>query len=108
MNRSHSTPVLPAVPGICAPDAPRWSKEQIRAARKAPLPRLLRREGFALRPRGHGNFELLHYGGILVKDAYWRHPGGEHAGNTIDLFVQVLGRTFNDAMRIITQQEDTP
>lgn len=87
-------------------DAPRWTRDQIRAARKAPLPHILRREGFALRPRGNGNFELPQHAGILVKDAYWRYPGGDHAGNTIDLFVQVLGRTFNDAMRIITHPED--
>jgi hypothetical protein len=50
--------------------------------------------------------------GLLVKANYWiwraaAKPGGDGAdrdlaGNTIDFFVQVEGKTFHQAMQIIT------
>ena len=49
-----------------------------------------------------GNFELAAYPGLLIKDSYWRWPERNLAGNAIDFFMQVLGLTFNDAMRQIT------
>ena len=51
-----------------------------------------------------GNFELAAYNGLLLKDSYWRWPERNLAGNAIDFFVQVLGLSFNDAMRQITGQ----
>ena len=44
------------------------------------------------------------YPGLIVKDSYWRWPERDLAGNAIDFFVQVLGLSFNDAMRQITGQ----
>lgn len=81
---------------------PRWTREQIRAARMAPLLPLLRQRGFQLVELHAGNFELAAYKGLLIKDSYWRWPERDRAGNAIDLFVQVLGLSFNDAMRQIT------
>jgi len=75
----------------------RWSREQIRAARMAPL-------GLQLVERPADNFELAAYKGFLLKDSYWRWPERKLAGNAIDFFVQVLGLSFNDAMRQITGQ----
>ena len=49
-----------------------------------------------------GNFELLAYKGLLIKDSYWRWPERNLAGNTIDFFAQVLGLSFHDAMSQIT------
>ena len=80
----------------------RWSREQIRDARMAPLAPLLQRRGLQLVERPAGNFELADYRGLLVKDGYWRWPERNLAGNAIDLFVQVLGLSFSDAMRHIT------
>ena len=60
-----------------------------------------------MRDRGGGNFELLEHAGLLVKDCYWRCPLSGNAGNTIDLFVNVLGNSFNDAMAIISQSDPT-
>ena len=79
-----------------------WSREQIRAARMAPILPLLQQRGLAVIERPEGNFELATSKGLLIKDSYWRWPQRELAGNTIDLFVQVLGLSFNDAMRQIT------
>jgi len=82
----------------------RWSREQIRAARMAPLAPLLQPRGLQLVERPADNFELAAYKGLLLKDSYWRWPERNLAGNAIDFFVQVLGLTFNDAMRQITGQ----
>lgn len=80
----------------------RWTREQIRAARVAPLPPLLQKQGLELLAKPAGNFELPAYPGLIVKDSYWRWPQRNLAGNAIDLFVQVLGLSFHDAMRQIT------
>lgn len=86
-----------------SPNTPRWTREQIRAARMAPLGPLLRMRGFQLIELPAGNFELVAYKGLLIKDSYWRWPQRQLAGNTIDLFVQVLGLSFSEAMRQITE-----
>ncbi len=80
----------------------RWSREQIRAARMAPLPPRLQRRGLQLIELPAGNFELAAYKGLLIKDSYWRWPERNLGGNAIDFFVQVLGLSFNEAMRQIT------
>jgi hypothetical protein len=67
-------------------------------------PPLLQRRGLQLVERPAGNFELAAYNSLLLKDSYWRWPERNLAGNAIDFFVQVLGRSFNDAMRQITGQ----
>ena len=82
--------------------APRWSREQIRAARLAPLAPLLQKRGLPLIERPAGNFELAAYQGLLLKDSFWRWPQRNLAGNAIDFFVRVLGLSFHDAMRQIT------
>jgi hypothetical protein len=84
------------------PQGPRWTRDQIRAARLAPLVPLLQKRGLQLIERRAGNFELADYRGLLVKDSYWRWPERNLAGNAIDFFVQVLGLPFHDAMRQIT------
>ena len=81
---------------------PRWSREQIRAARIAPLAPLLEKHGLQLVAREAGNFILPAYPGLIVKDSYWRWPERHLAGNAIDFHVQVLGRSFHDAMRHLT------
>ncbi len=67
----------------------------------APLVPLLQKRGLRLLELAAGNFEVVAYPGLLVKDSYWRWPSREQAGNTIDFFVQVLGLTFYEAMRQI-------
>jgi hypothetical protein len=83
---------------------PRWSREQIRAARLAPLVPLLEKRGLQLLPREAGNFLLPAYPGLIVKDSYWRWPERDQAGNAIDFFLRVLGLSFHEAMRQITGQ----
>ena len=81
---------------------PRWSREQIRAARLAPLAPLVQQHGLQLVAREAGNFSLPAYRGLIVKDSYWRWPERQLAGNAIDFHVQVLGLSFHEAMRQIT------
>ena len=86
-----------------SPKGPRWSREQIRAARLAPLIPLLEKRGLQLIQREAGNYTLPSYPGLIVKDSYWRWPERDQAGNAIDFFMRVLGLSFHDAMRQITQ-----
>ncbi len=86
-----------------SPDpSPRWTREQIRAARQVPLVPLLQKQGVQLLEKGAGNFEVPAFPGLIVKESYWRWPQRNLAGNTIDFFVQVLGMNFHNAMRQIT------
>ena len=80
----------------------RWTREQIRAARIAPLVPLLEKRGLELIAREAGNFILPAFPGLIVKDCYWRWPERNLSGNAIDFHVQVLGLPFHDAMRQIT------
>lgn len=83
---------------------PRWSREQIRAARLVPLAPLLQKRGLQLIEREAGNFILPAYPGLVLKDSYWRWPERNQAGNAIDFFMRVLGLSFHEAMRQITGQ----
>jgi hypothetical protein len=80
----------------------RWTRDQIRAARLTPLLPLLEKRGLQLVETGGGNFQLSAFPGLIVKDSYWRWPERELGGNAIDFLVQVLGRSFHDAMRELT------
>ena len=82
-----------------------WTTSAIRAARKVPLPALLQQRGLVLRDRGGGNFEPLDHPGLLLKASYWRWPHRHLAGNTLDFLIQVEGKTFHQAMQIITEAE---
>ena len=88
-------------PSLNRGQAPRWTRQQIRAARRASLVPLLQKQGLPLLERPAGNFELATYKGLLVKDSYWRWPERNQAGNAIDFFMRVLGLSFHDAMRQI-------
>lgn len=83
------------------PQGPRWTKEQIRAARIAPLVPLLQKRGLLFIQKEAANFELPAYPGLIVKESYWRWPQRDTEGNAIDFFVHVLGLSFHDAMRQI-------
>jgi len=82
--------------------SPRWTREQIRSARQAPLIPLLQKRRLQLIDREAGNFELPAFPGLIVKESYWRWPERNMDGNAIDFFVQVMGMSFHDAMCEIT------
>jgi hypothetical protein len=79
----------------------RWTPQEIRAVRMAPLLPLLQKRGLQLLEKEAGNFELSAFPGLIVKESYWRWPQRGLEGNAIDFFVHVLGLPFQDAMRQI-------
>ena len=81
---------------------PRWTREQIRAARLVALAPFLERRGLRLVETGGGNFTVTAYPGLIVKDCYWRWPERGRQGNAIDFCTQVLGLSFHDTMRALT------
>ena len=84
-----------------------WTKSAIRAARKAELPPLLIERGYCLLPAQNGNLKILpdpagrHPAGLVVKQSFWIWPERELSGNTIDFFMKIEGKSFQDAMQII-------
>ena len=87
-----------------SPKSQRWTRQQIRAARLAPLVELLEKRGLQLVAREAGNFILPAYPGLIVKDSYWRWPQRNLSGNAIDFFMRVLGLSFHEAMCQITSE----
>lgn len=83
--------------------SPRWTRDQIRAARMAPILPLLQRRGLRFQEREAGNYAVEKYPGLIVKDSYWRWPERDLAGNAIDFCVKILDQSFNDAMREISR-----
>lgn len=82
---------------------PRWTREQIRAARLVLLVPLVEKRGLHLVETGGDNFAVREYPGLVVKDCYWRWPEREQAGNAIDFCTQILRLSFHDAMRELTR-----
>ena len=90
-----------------------WTKSAIREARKAELAPLLSGRGYRLLPLDNGNYRILPDpedqsvpAGLVVKQNFWIWTDRQLDGNTIDFFIQVEGKSFHEAMRIITQSHD--
>ena len=84
------------------PQQPRWTREQIRAARLAPLLPILQMRQLDLIERGEGNYERVKYPGLILKDSYWNWPDRKLSGNAIDFAMRILGLTFHQAMTEIS------
>lgn len=82
---------------------PSWTREQIRAARKVDLALLLEARGHLMIEQGGGNCRVPDFPGLIVKESYWRWPERNHSGNAIDFHTQILGWSFHDTMRALTQ-----
>ena len=88
-------------PSLRTAAGPRWTREQIRQARRADLAPLLEQWGLQLIAEEAGNFTLPAFLGLIIKENYWRWPERNLSGNTIDFFAQVLNLPFHQAMRQI-------
>ncbi len=78
-----------------------WSKAEIRKARREPLLPLLQTRGHRIRPLHDDNWRVEDFGDLTVKDGYWVWPSHNRAGNAIDFFTAVEGRTFAQATQIL-------
>jgi len=101
MNATHHNPRARA-----ATQTPRWSKEQIRAARMVAIAPLLEKRGMHLIKSGGGNYIVRERPGLIIKDSYWRRPEHGAGGNAIDLLTQEMRLGFNEAMLELSQTRD--
>lgn len=97
----------------------KWSSQQIRAARQAPLKPLLKPLGYRLDPLKNDNWKAYGLprpeanaqiisggnrakpGSIIIKEHYWSSPDNRQGGNAIDLLTHVMGMGFNEAMSLL-------
>ncbi|MCK5850113.1 MAG: hypothetical protein KAH23_04295 [Kiritimatiellae bacterium] len=80
-----------------------WTKKQIRLARKTDLVPLLKNMGSRLRPIKNGNTLVLDYHDLIVKQHYWTWPERNIQGNAIDFLILVQGKSFQQAMQILSE-----
>lgn len=77
----------------------KWTSEQIRNGRKTPIKPLLEKMGYRLRELENGNMEVLDLSSpVIIKEHYWSCPQNRSGGNAVDLLIQVMGMSFNEAM----------
>jgi len=86
-------------------DTTRWSKEDIRSARRIKLAPLLRQRGFTLREHGADNYSIDEIHGVIVKNCFWYRKDDLSGGNTIDFFVKVLNMSFSATMKYISESQ---
>ena len=94
----------------------KWTHDDIRHARKAELIPLLTHIGYRLQPVNNGNYEVIASPpacpepcrgvGLVVKQHFWLWPDHHLAGNTIDFFIKIEGKTFQEAMTLITCRKE--
>lgn len=78
-----------------------WKKSNIRKARKVDLAPVLKNRGLTLVSRNNGNFVVAEHDDLLIKKSYWRWPSRDLSGNSIDYFILIDGKSFNDSMTIL-------
>ena len=90
-----------------------WTRFEIRAARQTPLRPVLEALGYRGEPVRDGNCRIDGLPGeVIVKDHYWVRtddgaagpvPAREAmSGNAIDFFVKLRGKSFREAMRLLS------
>lgn len=83
-----------------------WTREQIRAARQAPLKPVLEQLGYRLQHVANGNYLVIGPSpDVVVKDHYWVCAETGQAGNAIDFLVRVRNMRFHDVMRLLARPE---
>jgi len=79
-----------------------WKRSEIRAARRRALKPVLERLGYQLSPTGQGNYLIVGLSReIVIKQHYWVCLDDGAAGNAIDFFVRLQGKSFTEAMELL-------
>lgn len=86
-----------------APSEPRaqWTREMIEEARQASLPLILAEKGYTVRRLPNGAVQLPGFVGLLIHSNRWIWKNQHLHGNTIDFFVVIEGKSFDEAMRLV-------
>ena len=91
-----------------------WNREQIRSARQAHLKPILENLGYRLKTLNNGNYEICGLSKtVIIKDNYWVCTDDQSAacaehcrsGNVIDFCMKILGMSFRQTMKIITEEK---
>jgi hypothetical protein len=56
--------------------------------------------------KGAGNYRLIGYSGLIIKDNYFKQFGSNASGNAIDFCTDVLGLDFNKAVKELLSFKD--
>jgi hypothetical protein len=56
--------------------------------------------------KGAGNYRLIGYSGLIIKDNYFKRFGSNDSGNAIDFCTKVLGLEFNKAVKELLSFKD--
>ena len=84
----------------------RWSRDDIRSARRAHLKPVLENLGYRLRPLENGNYEVCGIScTVIIKENYWLCTDDQRSGNVIDFCMMILNISFNKAMEVITRTD---
>jgi hypothetical protein len=80
-----------------------WKRSEIQTARQTPLKPLLERLGYQLSPTGQENYVVVGMPAeVVIKQHYWVCKDDGSAGNSIDFLMKLLGKSFNEAMELLT------
>ena len=79
-----------------------WTPSEIRNARRKPLRPILVTLGYELEEREGQNYRVTNMPGkIIIKENYWVNHEQNTAGNTIDFFVKLTGKSFSQTMTLL-------
>lgn len=80
-----------------------WHSTDIEDARETPLAPLLKACGYLVSELRSGAFLVEELGDLVIRGHYWFWKSKHLKGNPIDFFMVVEGRTFHQAMTLITE-----
>jgi hypothetical protein len=72
--------------------------EMIEKARQVDLVEYCEYKEFEMKDEGNGNYRLIGYDGLIIKDNYYHQFGTGKKGNAIDFCTKILGMKFKDAV----------
>ena len=85
-----------------------WTHSEIRNARRTPLRPILEALGYELEAREGNNHRVINMPGkVIIKENYWVNHEENTAGNTIDFFVKLRGKSFSQTMALLAGAKES-